>query len=116
MKQYQTGDIVIVDLGLPPVAIKGHEQAKTRPCVVVKFFPSLKLMTVVPCTSQEPKYSLYTVVPLTAGAGGLAVESYALCHQIRSVSIDRIIDKKGALSLNDWLRIRTVLIDAIGLG
>lgn len=38
-QQFQRGDVVIVDLGLPPVAIKGHEQAKTRPCVVVKFFP-----------------------------------------------------------------------------
>ena len=112
---YLKGDVVVVDLGLPPNAIVGHEQARTRPCIVIKYFKSLKLLTVIPCTSQKPKYSLYSIVELNNGSGGLTSDSYALCHQIRSVSIDRIVDKKGTLSIQDQLRINSVLIDVLEL-
>jgi mRNA interferase MazF len=112
---YKKGDIIIIDLGLPPNAIKGHEQAKTRPCVVIKCFSSLKMLTVIPCTSQKPNFSFYSIVELSNGSGGLTSDSYVLCHQIRSVSTERVIDKRGTLSSQDQLRINSVLIDILEL-
>jgi len=93
MKQlYTKGDVVDVDLGKPPKEIKGHEQAFSRPCVVIKSFPNLELAIIIPCTTTEPKFSLHTVVKILQGTGGLTLDSYALCHQIRTISIDRIVN------------------------
>lgn len=68
---YQPGSIVNVDLGEPPHEVRGHEQGKERPSVIIKLFPELKLAIIVPCTSQEPRYSHYTVVKMLQGVGGL---------------------------------------------
>lgn len=115
MLSYQKGDVVDVDLGLPPLAIKGHEQAKIRPCVVIKPFNNLGLSVILPITSSPPPKHLYTFVHLPMGLGGLSKDSYVLCHQIRTVSIDRIITKRGILDTKDLLKIQSVLIDTLEL-
>jgi len=116
MKQiYQRGAIVEVDLGLPPEAIKGHEQAKQRPCVVVKAFNNLQLAVVLPITTKEPPHYLYTFVQLAKGTAGLTQDSYVLCHQIRTISFDRMKRKRGKLAQRDWLKIQGVLLDALEL-
>ena len=112
---YVKGDVIDVNLGNPPTEIKGHEQAKTRPCVVIKSFDSLGLVVVVPCTSKMPKYSLFTQVSLPKGSGGLTSDSYALCHQIRTVSHKRIVSIRGRLDHTNILRIHGVLIDILEL-
>lgn len=82
------GDIYYMDLD-PAV---GHEQAKTRPCVIISsnsFNRSVaKLIIVLPLTSKNKNHPLY--IPVSPQDSGLKVHSSILCHQIRTVSIDRI--------------------------
>jgi len=109
------GEIIDVDLGQPPKEIKGHEQGFIRPCVVIKAFINLGLVIVVPLTSQQPKYSIYTIVKLLKGSGGLTKDSYVLCHQIRTISIDRVIQKREKLNQIDILKINAVLYDTLDI-
>ena len=63
MRQNHTkGEIINVNLGIPPKEIKGHEQGMERPCVVIKSFNNLDLVVIVPLTTKEAKYSLFTIV------------------------------------------------------
>ena len=104
MKQnYTKGEIINVNLGIPPKEIKGHEQGMERPCVVIKSFNNLDLAVVVPLTTKEAKYSLFTIVKIPKGMAGLTADSYALCHQIRTISFDRIVNKRAKLDSKDIL-------------
>ena len=107
------GEIIDVNLGQPPKEVKGHEQGFKRPCIVIKAFHNLGLAIVIPVTSNQPKYLIYTIVKLLKGSGGLTSDSYALCHQIRTVSFDRIIKKRGKLGSKDILKIHSVLTDTL---
>lgn len=116
MKQhFQKGEIINVDLGAPPKEVKGHEQGFDRPCVVIQSFPLLELAVVTPCTSKEPKFSHYTIVKLSKGSGGLATDSYVLCHQIRTISFDRINAKRGKLEMKNLLKVQAVLSDILDI-
>ena len=112
-KEYQKGEIVDVNLGKPPKEIKGHEQGFKRPCVIIRTFSHLGLAIVIPCTSKMQKYNYYTLVKLKKGSGGLSVDSSALCHQIRTISFDRISGKRGKLEKKNILKIQSVLIDIL---
>ena len=114
-QNYQKGEILNVNLGVAVKEVKGHEQAYERPCVVVKSFNNLELVVIVPCSKTEPKYSLYTIVKLLKGSGGLDLDSFALCHQIRTISFDRITSNIGKLDTKDILKIHSVLIDTLEL-
>lgn len=63
-RNYTKGEVVNVNLGIPPIEIKGHEQGMERPCVVIKSFNNLELAFVVPLTTKEAKYSLFTIVKI----------------------------------------------------
>lgn len=71
------------------------------------------LAIVIPVTSKQPKYSLFTIVKLQRGLGGLTSESYVLCHQIRTISFDRVIKKRAKLDDKDILKIHSVLVDTL---
>ncbi len=113
--RYKKGDIIDIDLGKPPEEIKGHEQGFVRPCVVIKAFMPLGLIIIVPCTKTSPKYNLYSIVRLNKGLGGLTSDSFALCHQIRTISVDRIKRKRGQLGKTEIFKIHSVLLDALEL-
>ena len=116
MKQtFLKGEIVNVNLGTPPKEIKGHEQGFERPCVIIKSFNNLELAIVIPLTTKEPKYSLFTIVKIQKGTAGLTADSFALCHQIRTISFDRIISKRARLDNTDILKIHAVLLDTLEL-
>ena len=116
MKQsFTKGEIVNINLGKPPKEIKGHEQGFERPCVIIKSFNNLDLAVVIPLTTKEVKYSLFTIVKLAKGTAGLTFDSYALCHQIRTISFDRIISRRAKLDNKDILKIHSVLIDTLEL-
>jgi mRNA interferase MazF len=112
---YQLGSIVNVDLGEPPYEVQGHEQGYERPCVIIKLFSELKLAIILPCSSKEPTYNHYTVVKMLNGTGGLSKDSYVLCHQIRTISFDRVIRYIGTLDVKNMLKVRAVLLDTLDL-
>ncbi|TAM97795.1 MAG: type II toxin-antitoxin system PemK/MazF family toxin [Chitinophagaceae bacterium] len=82
---------------------------------MVKAFNNLGLAIVIPLTRTEPRYSLFTMVKILRGSSGLTADSYALCHQIRTVSFDRVISKRGRLDTKDILKIHSVLLDTLEL-
>lgn len=117
---YAKKDVIFVNLGAvpkpgkPSKEIVGHEQGEKRPCIVIRPYLSLGLVTVVPCTTTAPKYHTFTVVKLPAGAGGLKVHSYAMCHHIRTVSAVRVIGNAwGKLTNEEYGKINTVLFDLL---
>lgn len=114
-KAFEKGQVVNVDLGNPPNEIKGHEQAKERPCVIIQVFAPLQLAIVIPVSGNAPSSHLYTVVSLPVGSGGLIKDSFALCHQIRVVSFERISRHFGKLGNREFLKIKAVLSDTLEL-
>jgi mRNA interferase MazF len=69
----------------------GHEQAKTRPCLVISHDtfnhgPAL-LHTILPLTSKNKKHPFR--VPVKWEQGNFQEESFILCDQIRTVSRQR---------------------------
>ncbi len=78
---------------LDPVV--GHEQAKTRPCLVVSHNAfndgNTQLVIVTPLTSRNRKNPLH--VEISPPEGGLSVPSVILCDQIRSISHKRVLDR-----------------------
>jgi mRNA interferase MazF len=79
--------------GLDPT--RGHEQAGRRPVLVFcndAIAAPIGLATVLPLTTWKQGRRVYpTEVLLPAGAGGLAVASLVLAHQIRTISAERLV-------------------------
>ena len=85
------GDVWLVDLD----PVKGHEQAKQRPCVVISTDtfnngPG-KLAVIAPLTSQYRPLSW--LVQIDPPHGGVLKRAYIMCHQIRTVSLTRFSGK-----------------------
>jgi mRNA interferase MazF len=108
MQLLQPGTVVQVDLGMPP-GTKGREQQKHRPCAVLIHWPLLQLLVVVPISGNKPPVDLYTTVELKAANNGLSKDSFALCHQIRSVSEVRLGRTLGRLKALDTEKVRAVV-------
>jgi mRNA interferase MazF len=95
----QRGDIYLVDLE----PIKGKEQGKTRPCVVVQndigniYSP---VTIIVACTSRGLDKVYPTDVLIDASETGSRSDSKVLCNQIRTVDKTRLLRKLGSVPLN----------------
>ncbi len=81
----------------------GSEQKGRRPVLVVSHDAfnrneGWRSVIVVPLsTSAAQARGSPTVIPLPAGAGGLARESVALCHQVTTVDRSKIEKRLGVL-------------------
>ena len=82
----------------------GSEQRGNRPVLVLSSdvfndIPTWKSFIVLPCsTSGKQAARGPSAVPLAAGAGGLAQDSYVLCHQITTIDHTKFISRVGLLS------------------
>lgn len=108
---------MVVEVSLDPVI--GHEQGRTRPCIVVQNDIGNRFATttiVVPMTAashikgQSPIYVL-----IRKGDGGATKDSYALCDQIRTVDQRRFGSVFGALDPETMSRIDAALLISLGL-
>ena len=106
--------VVMIDLGKVPNQVIGHEQANTRPCVVIQTLDYSELAVIVPFTKQDVP-QIYSIVKVLKHSGGLTSDSFALCHQIRSVSYKRIVKSLGYLPDRDFNKINTVLADFLDI-
>lgn len=79
--------IVIVDFD--PGAV-GHEQRGERRALVVSYeaFHGSGMATVCPVSAREPKYPGEVQIP--AGHAGQTRNAVVLCHQVRTVDLDRV--------------------------
>lgn len=98
------GELWLVDLN----PICGHEQGGTRPCVVIsvdEFNSSgLELAIVVPLTTKQKGFP--THVELVPPDGGIKKISYAKCEDIRSISLERLLNRLGRVSATVLQKIR----------
>jgi mRNA interferase MazF len=97
----------LVDFGEPV----GHEQAGTRPAVVVSTDalnegPS-GVVVVVPLTSTHR--GLPSHVEIEPGPSGLDHLSYAKCEDVKSISDRRLVDRLGVAGPESMFAIARVL-------
>ena len=93
--------------------IVGHEQAGTRPVIIVSADPfnqnASRLMIVVPVTRTDRRNPFH--VPIIPPDGGLRHHSFALCEIVHSISTDRLqfglgrIGRSAMDEISDRLRI-----------
>ncbi|MGA3031113.1 MAG: type II toxin-antitoxin system PemK/MazF family toxin [Candidatus Limnocylindrales bacterium] len=69
---------------------RDHEQGGTRRALVVSYeaFHRSTMATVCPITSRLPKYVGEVAVP--AGHAGQTKDGLILCHQVRTVALERV--------------------------
>jgi len=96
----------------------GSEIKKTRPVIIVSNNASNKasnLLTVIPLTSNINKVYPFEVL-LEKVDSGLTKNSKIQCHQIRTVSKERLSGKrKGAVNATVMIRIEKALKLHLGL-
>ena len=90
------GEVWWIDLS----PVRGHEQGKKRPCLVVSdnAFNAIPhgLVWVVPVSSSPRRHNL--TVEVTPPEGGMKITSAVLCHQLRTVSVERLGKRSGEVS------------------
>jgi mRNA interferase MazF len=108
---------MVVEISLDPVI--GHEQGKSRPCVVVQNdvgnrFASTTI--IVPLTdAARIKAPSPIYVPVKMGDGGTTKDSCILCDQIRVVDQGRFGKVYGALSHETMANVDAALLVSLGL-
>jgi mRNA interferase MazF len=83
-------------------SVLGHERGRLRPALIVSadWFNASRaeLITVHPITSQ-PKRLPPSRVRMVPPEGGLRVESWVICEQVRTLSKQRLASRLGVASL-----------------
>ena len=75
--------------------IRGHEQGGARRVVVVSYeaFHRSSSMTVCPITAARSTVRYPNEVAIPAGEAGQTEAGVILCHQVRTVSMLRVVDR-----------------------
>ena len=94
--------------------IVGSEQGRTRPVMIISVTSLneiLPVVNVIPITSRKPNRRIYpNEAVLPASAGGLTLDSIALCYQIRTLDKRRLTGTFGAIDDED---LRQSILDAL---
>jgi len=97
------GEIWLVKLD----PVTGHEQAKTRPCLVISsnIFNGgfAGLFIAIPLTKKCKNIPIH--IKITPDESGLAAESFAMPEQIRSLSIQRYVKPVGRVCQKTLLEV-----------
>jgi mRNA interferase MazF len=89
----------------------GSEQRGRRPVVVISNdgfnqITGWRSVIVVPLTTSAAQTARGpTAIPLPRGAAGIRKESLALCHQVTTLDRGKLVQRLGALSPEQLLRI-----------
>lgn len=106
------GDVWTVNLD----PIRGHEQAGTRPALVVSVDRFNQgptgLVVVLPITSRSRGVPLHVAV--APPEAGLTLPSYIKCEDIRSISFERL-GRLGAVELQTMVLVEDRLRILLGL-
>ena len=94
----QRGEVWRADLD----PVRGHEQAGTRPILIISdnIFNSspAQLVIALPLTSKAKNVRVHILVE--PPEGGLTMQSFIKCEDIRSLSIDRLCNRIGYVEDN----------------
>ena len=107
---YRRGDVILVDVE----PVRGSEQGKVRPCIIVqndianKFSP---VTNIIPVTDAKNIRKWYPcLVNLNQDESGLKKDSVAQCNQIRTIDAERrIIKQIGHISAQKMKEIDLAL-------
>lgn len=107
------GELYLADLGEPV----GHEQALTRPVLIVSSDPWLltspPVVAVIPLTRSHRHSS--SQVEVEPGGSGLSELSYAKCEDIRSISPQRLQRRFGHADAVVMAKVDMILTRLLGL-
>ena len=97
----------------------GSEIQKTRRAIVIgaRQFEYLSVRLMVPLTSWDDKHRRWSWRPRIQPdrLNGLQVDSAALPEQMRSLSLERFVERSGRLSAEDFDEIRAAVALALDL-
>jgi mRNA interferase MazF len=102
------GEIYLVNLD----PVKGSEQGKTRPCVIIQndHGNQHSPVTIIACiTSNLSRNGYPTNVFITARETGLTYDSLVILNQIRTVDKSRLTSKIGAIPAAKMLEVDAAL-------
>lgn len=102
LSKFTIGDVVKVNLE----PTKGHESKKTRPCVIINMHPKLALITVFPITDASNKKGQVFIPISDLTSAGLTKPSVIDSLQIRTLSLDRVLNKMGAITNEEIFECR----------
>lgn len=108
------GEIWLADLN-PTL---GSEQAGTRPVLILQNNSINRFTTTflaIPLTTNLRRAVLPTCVLLSAGEGGLARDSIALCHQLRVLDKLRLRRRLGLISDRAMTEIESRVLFTTGI-
>ena len=98
---------------------EGSEQQGLRPAIVVSrqgINETSPVISIVPLTTYRPHKKTYpSQTIIFAPEGGLTGDSVAKCEQVRPLSTERIIGKRGRVTGTTMKRIDDALRNALGL-
>ena len=108
------GEIHLADLD----AVRGHEQAGTRPVLVIQNdignqYSSTTIVAAI--TSRISKRRLPTHVTVSTRESGLPKDSIVLLEQIRTLDKERLIRKIGQLSAEKMQQVNAALHKSLDL-
>lgn len=97
--------------------IKGHEQGGRRPCFVISVnlfnHGPAGLVVVLPITTKNKNIPFH--VDVVPPEGGVKIKSYIKCEDIRSVSLERLSEYWGNVSLKTIAAIEDRIRILLGL-
>jgi mRNA interferase MazF len=111
--QPSRGQVWIVDLD----PTKGHEQAGRQPCLVISVDVfnqgPADLVVVLPITSKAKGIPFHVVVD--PREGGLTMQSFIKCEDVRSVASQRLLRPTGFVSKQTLAAVESRLRNLLGL-
>jgi len=109
-KHLERGKVWLVELTKTPSDIVGHEEGKTRPCLIIVNNPKVRMSTIIPLTGNlKANRFPHTYTLKKSSKNGLNTDSVALIFQIRSLSHKRFITYRGEINRKDLDRILELL-------
>ena len=104
------GNIWLVELTKTPSDIVGHEEGKTRPCLIIVNNPKVRMTTIIPLTGNlKANRFTHSYTVKKSSKNGLTTDSIALIFQIRSLSYERFVTYRGKIDNQDLTRILEIL-------
>lgn len=98
---------------------KGSEQAGSRPVIIISrdaINHNSSVVVCIPCTNAANCSRIYpSQLLLRKGTGGLALDSVAMCEQVRAITKDRLGKHIGKLDLQSLRMLEERLRIALDL-
>ncbi len=110
VQNFKTGEIWWIKLASKSSEVYGHEQAKTRPCIVIKDNHFTQMTTIIPLTKNKDLLKFpHTCLIKKNQQNNLNHDSVALIFQIRSLSYERYLEFIGRIDKNELKRIKILI-------